>query len=59
MEAPITRYARSADGTFLAFQTFGSGEDVLVIMPFISHLELFWEDPDVGGMLRGLAENAA
>ena len=58
MEAPITRYARSADGTFLAFQTFGSGEDVLVIMPFISHLELFWEDPDVGGMLRGLAENA-
>ena len=58
METPITRYARSADGTFVAYQTFGSGEDVLVIMPFISHLELFWEDPDVGDMLRGLAESA-
>ena len=58
METPITRYARSADGTFVAYQAFGSGEDVLVIMPFISHLELFWEDPDVGGMLRGLAQSA-
>ena len=58
METPITRYARSADGTFVAYQTFGSGEDVLVIMPFISHLELFWQDPDVGDMLRGLAESA-
>ena len=59
VETPITRYARSADGTFVAYQTFGSGEDVLVIMPFISHLELFWEDPDVGGMLRGLADPPA
>jgi class 3 adenylate cyclase len=58
METPTTRYARSADGTFVAFQTFGTGDDVLVIMPFISHLELFWEDPDVGGLLRGLASSA-
>jgi hypothetical protein len=38
VETPITRYARSADATFVAYQTFGSGEDILVIMPFISRV---------------------
>ena len=55
MEVPKTRYARSADGTFIAYQVFGSGPDLLVAWPWISHLELFWEDPDVGRWLRSLA----
>jgi class 3 adenylate cyclase len=52
---PATKYARSADGTFIAYQVFGDGPDLLVAFPWISHLELFWEDPDVGPWLRSLA----
>jgi class 3 adenylate cyclase len=55
VDTPRTRYARSADGTFIAHQVFGEGPDLLVAFPWISHLELFWEDPDVGGWLRALA----
>ncbi len=55
MDTPKTRYAQSADGTYIAFQVFGTGPDLLVAWPAISHLELFWEDPDVGGWLRSLA----
>ena len=55
---PKTRYARSADGTYIAYQVFGSGPDLLVAFPWISHLELFWEDPDVGPWLRSLAQFA-
>jgi pimeloyl-ACP methyl ester carboxylesterase len=58
VDTPATRYARSADGTFIAFQVFGNGPDLLVAFPWISHLELFWEDPDVGPWLRSLARFA-
>ena len=57
-DAPKTRYARSADGTYIAYMVFGSGPDLLVTWPWISHLELFWEDPDVGSWLRSLAKFA-
>ena len=56
--SPTTRYARSADGTYIAFQAFGDGPDLLIAFPWISHLELFWEDPDVGQWLRSLARFA-
>jgi class 3 adenylate cyclase len=55
VETPKTRYACSADGTYIAYQVFGEGPDLLVAFPWISHLELFWEDPDVGSWLRALA----
>jgi class 3 adenylate cyclase/pimeloyl-ACP methyl ester carboxylesterase len=55
---PKVRYAQSADGTYIAFQVFGEGPDLLVAFPWISHLELFWEDPDVGTWLRSLARFA-
>lgn len=58
MEHPVTRYARSADGTFIAYQSFGTGPDLLLAFPWISHLELFWDDPDVGSWLRSLARFA-
>ena len=58
METPKTRYAQSQDGTYIAYQVFGSGPDLLVAWPWISHLELFWEDPDVGTWLRSLARFA-
>ena len=58
MDMPKTHYARSADGTYIAYQVFGDGPDLLVAWSWISHLELFWEDPDVGPWLRSLARFA-
>jgi class 3 adenylate cyclase len=55
MQHPKTRYARSADGTYIAFQTFGEGPDLLVASAWISHLELAWEDPDLSKWFAGLA----
>ena len=54
MEAPKTRYARSADGTYIAFQVFGNGPDLLVTSAWISHLELAWHDPDLSSWLSEL-----
>jgi class 3 adenylate cyclase len=56
VEPPKTRYAQSEDGTYIAYQVFGSGQDVLLVWPWISHLEIMWE----GGFpssawLRGLS----
>jgi class 3 adenylate cyclase len=41
---PQTRYARSGD-TGIAYQEFGEGEiDIVLAFPFVSHLDLMWED---------------
>jgi class 3 adenylate cyclase len=46
MEVPETRYARSYDGTFLAYHVVGDGPvDVLWIHSFNGGLELQWEHP--------------
>ncbi len=58
METPKTRYARSADGTYIAYQVFGEGLDFLLARPWISHLELAWEDPDLSAWLRALGRFA-
>jgi class 3 adenylate cyclase len=55
MQHPKTQYARSADGTYIAFQAFGEGPDLLVTSAWISHLELAWEDPDLSKWFTGLA----
>lgn len=39
MRVPQTRYARSADGTYIAFQVFGEGDiDLLWMHPWFEHL---------------------
>ena len=58
METPKTRYAQSVDGTYIAYQVFGEGPDLLLARPWISHLELEWEDPIMSRWLRGLARLA-
>jgi pimeloyl-ACP methyl ester carboxylesterase len=58
MEIPRTRYARSHDGTFIAYQVFGDGPDLLLAPAWISHLELSWESEDLGGWLRALGRFA-
>jgi len=45
--APPTRYATSGD-VHIAYQVLGDGPvDLLVVPGFVSHLELFWENPEI------------
>jgi pimeloyl-ACP methyl ester carboxylesterase len=54
MESP-TRYAESSDGTSIAYQVHGDGPLDLVFVPgFVSHAELFWEEPAIARFLRRL-----
>ncbi len=43
--AAETRYVRTSDGVYVAYQTWGAGPDLLVVPGFISHLEVAWESP--------------
>ena len=58
MESPRTRYARSVDGTYIAYQVFGDGPDLLLAPAWISHLELSWELDELGRWLRALGRFA-
>ena len=54
MAVPVTRYAKSGD-VHIAYQVFGSGATDLVIVPgFISHIENYWEHPDLARWLLRL-----
>jgi pimeloyl-ACP methyl ester carboxylesterase len=54
MEA-ATRYANS-DGVSIAYQVDGEGPPDLVFVPgFVSHVELYWEQPTVARFFRRLA----
>jgi class 3 adenylate cyclase len=51
-----THYARSEDGTSIAFQVHGEGPLDLVFVPgFVSHVELVWEEPVIARFLQRLA----
>lgn len=43
--AAETRYVRTSDGVYVAYQTWGRGPDLLMVPGFISHLEVAWESP--------------
>jgi len=58
VEIPKTRYARSADGTYIAYQVFGDGPDLLLAWPWISYLEMLWEIDEANSWLRALARFA-
>jgi pimeloyl-ACP methyl ester carboxylesterase len=52
---PETRYAIS-DGSHIAYQIVGDGPlDLVFGPPFITHVELFWEEPRAARFLRRLA----
>ena len=54
MAMPATRYAKSGD-VHIAYQVFGSGATDLVFVPgFISHVENYWEHPDLARWLLRL-----
>ena len=58
MATPVTRYAKSGD-VHVAYQVFGSGSINLVFAPgFISHIENYWDHPDLARWLLRLASFA-
>ena len=55
MATPVTRYAKSGN-VHIAYQVFGGGPHDLVFVPgFISHIENYWEHPDLGRWLLRLS----
>jgi class 3 adenylate cyclase len=59
VDIPKTRYARSADGTYIAYQVFGGGEvDLLWISPWFSELEMMWEYQPAAQFHRAMASFA-
>ena len=56
VERPDVRYARAADGAYIAFQAFGAGRYDIVFMPGqFTHLDLSWDDPEEAAWFRRLA----
>jgi pimeloyl-ACP methyl ester carboxylesterase len=52
---PETRYAKSGDIS-IAYQVVGDGPlDVVFVMGWVSHLDLFWEEPSFARFLSRLA----
>ena len=56
--APDTRWARTVDGACIAYQDLGSGPvTLLVVHGWVSHLEVYWEQPRYVRFLRRLSRN--
>lgn len=52
---PETRYARSGDVN-IAYQVIGDGPiDIVFVMGWVSHVEMFWTEPSFARFLRRLA----
>jgi class 3 adenylate cyclase/pimeloyl-ACP methyl ester carboxylesterase len=54
---PETRYLRTADGVYIAYQVVGAGaaDVALDFHHFAGNVDLVWEEPDLGPMLETLA----
>jgi len=58
MAMPVTRYAKSSD-VHIAYQVFGSRPINLVVVPgFVSHIENYWDHPDLARWLLRLSSFA-
>jgi class 3 adenylate cyclase len=56
MEIPGTRYAKTTDGVHIAYQVVGDGPlDLVFVPPWVSDVEIQWEEPRFARFLRGLA----
>ena len=55
-QSPETRYARSGDVN-IAYQVIGDGPiDLVFVMGWVSHVEMFWQEPSFARFLRRLSE---
>ena len=52
---PETKYAKTEDGLSIAYQTLGDGPTDIVLMPFLSCVDLMWEEPSFARSLQRLA----
>jgi class 3 adenylate cyclase len=58
MALPVTRYAKSGE-VHIAYQVFGNGPIDLVFVPgFVSHIENYWDYPDLARWLLRLSRFA-
>jgi pimeloyl-ACP methyl ester carboxylesterase len=56
VNAPETRYAKTADGVNIAYQVTGDGPvDIVFVMGWTSHIELMWAEPSLARFLGRLA----
>jgi class 3 adenylate cyclase len=55
-----TRFAKTADGVYLAYQVVGSGavDVVMDFHAFAGNVDLIWDEPDWGPLLAGFSEFA-
>ena len=53
-----TRFAKTADGVYLAYQVVGSGpvDVVMDLHALAGNVDLIWDEPDWGPLLTGLTE---
>ena len=57
-QIPQTRWARTVDGACIAYQDLGSGPVTLVVIHgWISHMEVYWEQPRYVRFVRRLSRN--
>ena len=55
---PKTRWAKTVDGASIAYQELGHGEVTLVVVhPWASHLEVYWEQPRFAAFMQRLSHN--
>ena len=55
---PKTRWAVTDDGASIAYQVLGDGDQTIVVIhPWASHLEVYWEQPRFVRFMRRLARN--
>ena len=57
-DVPETRWARTVDGACIAYQDIGEGPVTLIVVHgWVSHLEVYWEQPRYVRFLRRLSRN--
>ena len=56
MDAPETRYAKTADGVHIAYQVVGHGPvDMVFVMGWVTNIEVMWDEPGFARLLDRLA----
>ena len=55
MEIPDTRYVKSPDGAYIAYQTVGEGPDIAYNFDYFGDIDIVWEVAPVAHLLAGLA----
>ena len=53
--SPETRYARTRDGLYVAYQAVGQGPPDILLLPFMGCIDVMWEEPGFAHLLRRLA----